>query len=215
MSDDGTGTVRGYAAVFGVPSDPLGFGHFVERVKPGAFTKTLQEADVVALWNHDENVVLGRTSAGTLRLAEDDRGLAYEIDLDLDSPWGRSVFRAIERRDVTQSSFGFDVVKDSWEYPDDDAEPINRTLVEVRLWDVSPVTWPAYPQTEVDVKRFMRALAGQLDRPLDELLAISPAEVRKLCARHPEPEPPADGTPTPRLAAAYRALWRLRYGEPR
>jgi HK97 family phage prohead protease len=150
---DGDKTVvRGYAAVFDSPSEPIGWDGFTELVKPGAFRKTIAEADVRALWNHNPEVVLGRTKAGTLRLTEDERGLAVEIDWP---EWAGAQLEQIRRRDVSQMSFGFRTVKDRF-LTTEDGKTV-RELIEVELFDVSPVTYPAYPETEV----FVRSQLGQ------------------------------------------------------
>ena len=144
--EDGQPVIVGYAAVFDEWSEDL--GGFLERVRAGAFAKTIQEADVRALWNHDEKQVLGRTRSGTLRLEEDEQGLRYEVDPP-DTQWARDAMVTIERGDVSQSSFGFEVVRDEW-LQEEGEEYATRTLVEVQLYDVSPVTFPAYPQTTTD-----------------------------------------------------------------
>lgn len=152
-SDGTPPCIKGYAAVFNSMSLPM-MG-FRETIVPGAFKKTLREADVRALMNHDPNYVLGRSSAGTLTLAEDQKGLRYSIDPP-DTNFARDLMVSIKRGDVTQSSFGFDVVRDRFTQEND---VITRTLLEVRLYDVSPVTFPAYPQTEVSVRSLMDYLA--------------------------------------------------------
>ena len=97
-SEGETAVAIGYAAVFNSLSSNL--GGFTERIDKGAFTKTLKEADTRAMWNHDPNHLLGRVSAGTLRLAEDDHGLRYEIDLP-NTTLGRDVAELLRRGDVT------------------------------------------------------------------------------------------------------------------
>tara|TARA_R110000868_G_scaffold233628_2_gene487368 strand:- start:10782 stop:11858 length:1077 start_codon:yes stop_codon:yes gene_type:complete len=134
-------TITGYASVFNSLSQNL--GGFVEQVAPGAFKKTILEADVRALFNHDPNYVLGRNKAGTLRMVEDAKGLAYEVDLP-DTQQARDLAESMRRGDITQSSFGFRVIRDSWGVTADDY-PL-RTLEEVALYDVSPVTYPAYTE---------------------------------------------------------------------
>jgi len=134
-------TITGYASVFNSLSQNL--GGFVEQVSPGAFKKTILEADVRALFNHDPNYVLGRNKAGTLRMMEDAKGLAYEVDLP-DTQQARDLAESMRRGDITQSSFGFRVIRDSWGVTADDY-PL-RTLEEVALYDVSPVTYPAYTE---------------------------------------------------------------------
>ncbi len=139
--------LTGYAAVFNSWSDDL--GGFRERIAPGAFAKTLQEADVRALQNHNPDYVLGRTKSGTLRLLEDDYGLGFEITPP-DTTWARDLLATMERGDVDQMSFQFRTIKDVWEKGEELAE---RTLLEVALYDVSVVTFPAYPATEAVVAR--------------------------------------------------------------
>lgn len=137
-----TRTVAGYAAVFGQPSVLL-YNQFREQIERGAFAGSLKD-DVRAFWNHDDGIVLGRTTSGTLRLAEDAYGLRVEIDMPRERP---DLFESIERGDVNQMSFGFDTLLDAW---DKDADGvILRTLRSVKLYEVSPVTFPAYPQTEI------------------------------------------------------------------
>lgn len=155
-----TGAIlSGHAAVFDQLSEDL--GGFRERIAPGAFAGTLGNADIRALWNHDPAIVLGRAGAGTLRLAEDDTGLAIEIDLP-DTSWGRDAGISIGRGDVNQMSFGFRALYDHW---DEVNGEIIRTLLAVELIEVSPVTFPAYPQTYVSARcrDVLTATRGALD----------------------------------------------------
>lgn len=158
---DGTNVATGYAAVFNRNSEDL--GGFTESVAPGAFDKTLREADVVALWNHDEQDLLGRTSARTLRLSTDEVGLRYEIDLP-DTTAGRDLAVLLERGDVRGSSFAFRTIADVWEENED---AIHRTLREVQLYDVSPVTRPAYPDTTSALRSLAKSHALDLEDLLD------------------------------------------------
>jgi hypothetical protein len=144
--ENGLRKITGYAAVFNKLSDDLGY--FREKIQPGAFRNTLKADDVRALWNHDSNYILGRNRSGTLSLSEDDHGLKIEIDPP-DAQWARDLMTSIERGDVDQMSFGFRTITDSWQLVD--GEDI-RTLIEVKLFDVSPVTFPAYPDTEVGLR---------------------------------------------------------------
>jgi HK97 family phage prohead protease len=148
--------IVGHAAVFDQLSEDL--GGFREKVVKGAFRKTLREADVRALLNHDSNYVLGRNTAGTLRVKEDKEGLAVDIDPP-DTTWARDLLVSMERGDINQMSFGFRVVKEEWD--DTDKANVVRTLSEVELFDVSPVTYPAYPQTSVSVKRHLEQLQSE------------------------------------------------------
>ena len=144
--ENGLRKISGYAAVFEKLSEDLGY--FREKIQPGAFKNTIKADDIRALWNHDSNYILGRNRSGTLSLSEDDHGLKIEIDPP-DAQWARDLMTSIERGDVDQMSFGFRTITDSWQLVD--GEDI-RTLIEVKLFDVSPVTFPAYPDTEVGLR---------------------------------------------------------------
>lgn len=148
--------IVGYAAVFNSMSEDL--GGFVERIEPGAFTEAVETDDVRALINHDPNLILGRTTAGTLALREDTRGLLYEIDPPATS-YAADLMVSVGRGDVDQSSFGFMVQEESW---DTSGEVPVRVIRKAKLFDVSPVTFPAYPATTVSVRAVDRAkqLAG-------------------------------------------------------
>jgi hypothetical protein len=137
--------IAGHAAVFNTEGDG---GWFREKIAPGAFADSIQVDDVRALWNHDPNFVLGRNRSGTLRLREDERGLAIEVDMP-DTQFARDLLVSIERGDVSQMSFGFRTVKDSWERSTEGNNLDLRTLEKVKLFDVSPVTFPFYPETDV------------------------------------------------------------------
>ena len=160
-ADDGEAPmVRGHAAVFNETSENL--GGFVERIAPGAFAASIGDgADVLALWSHRSDVVLGRTTAGTLSVREDDVGLAFDLSLP-DTQAGRDLRVSLERGDVAHMSFGFVAERDAWDETGD--VPV-RTLEQVRLLEISPVAWPAYPQTDVAL------------RSLDALRAARAAEV--------------------------------------
>jgi hypothetical protein len=142
---DGDGkTLVGYAAVFDSPSEPLPWTEFVRR---GAFAKTINDgADVRLLVDH-EGVPLARTKSGTLSIREDDKGLLVEAMLDETNPDAARVMSALRRGDVSQMSFAFETVKDAWS-PD----KRTRELKEVKLFDVSVVTYPAYEETMVSLR---------------------------------------------------------------
>lgn len=153
-------TITGYAAVFGSDADIAGY--FIERIAPGAFAQAIARPDDVrALWNHSDNYVLGRTSAGTLKLEEDNRGLKVEITPP-DTQWARDLVTSIERGDVTQMSFCFRARREEW---DETGEIPIRTLLEVELLDVSPVTYPAYEDTEVGVRSLQDFRAAKTPAP--------------------------------------------------
>ncbi len=138
-----------YAAKFNTLSHDL--GGFVETIRPGAFTRSLQSGpDVVALIDHDPARLLARKGSGTLTLREDADGLLAEID-PVDSDYTRTLLAQIRRGDVAGGSFAFNARKQEWR---DDAGAITRELVDVDLYDVSAVTTPAYPDTSVAVRSF-------------------------------------------------------------
>lgn len=147
--------LEGYAAVFGVETVIGDF--FREVIEPGAFKSAIKDADVRGLFNHDPNFVLGRTSAGTMRLIEDKDGLRYVITPP-DTAWGRDTMTLVERGDVTGSSFGFTVRTDEWTRPSKAGELPLRTIKEVEwLRDVGPVTFPAYEETTVQARDAAKA----------------------------------------------------------
>lgn len=147
---DGKRRLAGHAAVFNQVSEDL--GGFREQIAPGAFAEAIGKDDVRALFNHDPNFILGRTGARTLRLAEDVRGLAIEIYLPNTQTIRDLVIAPIERGDVSQMSFAFGVRPGGQDWAKDDEGRVIRTLKKLRLFDVSPVTFPAYPQTDVAVR---------------------------------------------------------------
>lgn len=139
--------IIGYAARFNELSEEM-WG-MREKIAPGAFTEAIGKSDVRALWNHDPNYVLGRTKNGTLQIREDEHGLFYEVTPP-DAQWARDLVESIKRGDVDQSSFAFTVDVEQW---DESSEPSIRTIVKVReLFDVSPVTYPAYPTATSGVR---------------------------------------------------------------
>jgi HK97 family phage prohead protease len=139
-------TIVGYAAVFNSETDICGY--WTEVVAPGAFARSLAENDVVALYSHDMGRVIGRMSAETLRIEEDDKGLKIEIDLP-DTTDGRDLAVLIERGDVAGMSFGFCTRKQEW---DETVEPPKRTILDVDLYEVTVTAFPAYPDTEVGLR---------------------------------------------------------------
>lgn len=139
-------TLAGYAATFNMPAK-IG-GMFIEKIAPGAFRTSVIRDDVRALFNHMPSFVLGRTTAGTLALAEDAKGLAFEI-LPPDTNWARDLITSVERGDVSSMSFQFLARREEW---DDSGDMPVRTLLEVELVDISPVTFPAYDATSLLVK---------------------------------------------------------------
>jgi HK97 family phage prohead protease len=133
-------TIRGYAAVY--DSDSEWMGGFYEQIERGAFDDVL-ENDVRAYFNHDENLLLGRVSAGTLRISTDKRGLYYEVDLP-NTTYANDLAELMKRGDVNQSSFAFLIERDRWEQRNGTTYRIIEKVS--RLLDVSPVSQPAYPE---------------------------------------------------------------------
>ena len=140
--------IIGYAAVFDTPADMV---WWTEEIDPHAFDAVMgTNPDVRALFNHDPNLVLGRTTANTLQLSVDARGLAYEIDPP-DTQAGRDLMISMRRKDITQSSYAYIVKRDQWTDNADDT--VTRRILEIEeLWDVSPVTYPGYPSTSAQLR---------------------------------------------------------------
>lgn len=136
--------LAGYVATFGTPA---AIGGFTESIRAGAFKASLAGgSDILALVDHDTGRVLGRTASGTLRLSEDTRGLAFELDLP-DTSLGRDMLALAERRDLGGMSFGFRVTDEAWPARD------RRELRSVDLLEVSVVqAFPAYSQTSVSAR---------------------------------------------------------------
>jgi HK97 family phage prohead protease len=142
--------IRGYAAVFNNLSDDL--GGFREQITAGAFADAIGRDDVRALVNHDPNLVLGRNRSGTLIMREDANGLAVEITPP-DTQAARDLVALMERGDVSQMSFAFTVSKDDQSWERTGTGPWIRTIRKVqRLFDVSVVTYPAYPSTSAAMR---------------------------------------------------------------
>lgn len=181
---DGKTTVAGYAAVF---NDMTEIGnYFRETIAPGAFTETLKTADVRAYFDHNSGRVLGRKSAGTLRIHEDAKGLAVEIDLP-DTSDGRDVQALIERGDVTGMSFGFIVTKQTW---DDTGDIPSRTIDEVILREVSIVSEPAYEGTSIALRDLdsVRKERETVDKTAEQRAADAAAAKRRIAEKRAKME---------------------------
>ena len=145
---DGGPVIEGYFAVFN--SDYEIFPGATERVAPGAFTASLG-GDVRALADHDTRLVLGRTTAGTLQLKEDEVGLWGSIAINEQDSDAMNLYARVQRGDVSQCSFGFDITDEEFiERPDGTCLWIIRSVV---LWEVSVVTFPAYTETSVQARK--------------------------------------------------------------
>lgn len=176
--DDSPPQLVGYAAKFNTLSEEM-WG-FREQIAPEAFNRALKEKhDVRYLVDHDPGRILGRTKSGTARLGVDKVGLRAEVDLP-DTQAGRDILESVKRGDVSGMSFAFRVGVEEW---DEKADPPVRTIKDVDLFDVSAVTYPAYPETEVSA------------RARDKVKEI----------KAPPPEPPA---PVERLSRELALLER-------
>jgi HK97 family phage prohead protease len=151
-ADDNGRSIAGYGAVFNVTTD---LGWFRERIAPGAFRQSIADGDIRSLFNHDSALILGRTKSGTLRLNEDDTGLHYEVDLP-DTQAGRDLIVSMDRGDIDGSSFMFIATRQEWDETDPDS-PL-RTILEAQLFEVGPVTFPAYEASEVHLRDARTAL---------------------------------------------------------
>jgi len=158
--------VEGYAIVFNSESRDL--GGFTEVVKENALDKALERnTDVLALYGHDYQNVLGRQSANTLQLEKDERGIKFTLDLP-NTQLGRDVYTLVERGDLKGNSFGFTVEKDSW---DKKGDKVIRTIEQVRdLFEISIVSLPAYEATEL-VKRNFEEFAEDVTEAIPEDIA--------------------------------------------
>jgi len=142
--------IVGYAAVFNKRSEDL--GGFTEQLAPGAFKTALKSSDTRALFNHDSNYILGRRSAGTLALKEDDNGLHVEITPP-DTQYARDLQANIDAGNIKEMSFGFRIAKDGETWTDEENGMPLRTLTKISdLLDVSPVVFAAYNDTSVAMR---------------------------------------------------------------
>lgn len=140
--------IEGYAAVFNKPSED--FGGWTERIAPGAFTDVVSD-NAVALFNHEQNLVLGRNGVN-MTITQDENGLKYRVNLP-DTSLGRDMRELIKQGIIHQSSFAFTVAEQEWQH--NDKQPSVRTIKKIkRLYDVSPVTTPAYPDATVGARNF-------------------------------------------------------------
>ena len=174
MAEGDKPKIHGYASVFyngqqGTEYDIYGDGYMIERIMPGAFDRAIREDDVRGLFNHNAERVLGRTAAGTLALSVDNTGLRYEIDPP-NTATAAEVIELLKRGDVSGSSFAFIVT---------DSNPVRkeggRRIMEitgVRLFDVGPVTYPAYTAASSAVRAnsggadLYREMGEKFDREL-------------------------------------------------
>jgi HK97 family phage prohead protease len=196
-------SIGGYAAKFDRQSRNL--GGFVEAIRSTAFNKSRGDGwpDVVARYNHDDNMLLGTTGAGTLRLSVDDIGLFYEVD----PPQARAdILELVARGDVAKSSFAFRVMPDGDEWGLNDLDIPLRTLTNVQLVDVAPVNTPAY----LDTSSGLRSLAVAMEADFEEVRKLAQDnELRKFFKRTD-----SGGVPASTYGAAARMALLGRKSDP-
>lgn len=211
---DGLATLKGHAAVFNQLSDDLGW--YRERINPGAFDGLLGDERCFALWNHNPDFIIAAVADQSLRLSQDEVGLFSEID-PMDTQTIRDlVVKPIEDGKVRKMSFAFDVDTAHWEMENGvDVRVVDKVA---RLWDVSPVTYPAYPQTDISA-RSLAMLAGNLNpEQRGELVKLlQHADFKRLIATG-EPAPAPGTQEGPEDVDAERSsdeeyLLRLRHHE--
>jgi HK97 family phage prohead protease len=162
-SEDGKRTISG---LIPYNSNSVDFGGFTEIIAPGAFSTALNRGDVLALRDHDSSLLLGRTKSGTLQLFDSPEGLRYNINLP-NTTVANDLAESISRGDLDATSFGFRCIEDNWAATQDGA--VVRTLLQVDLIEVSPCSFPAYPESAVDLRSL-------------------PVEIRSLIEKRNEPE---------------------------
>ena len=142
--DNGNLAIEGYFAVFNSNYEIA--PDMSESIAPGAFDNTLAD-DIRALINHDTTLVLGRTKAGTLQLRTDNHGLWGHIDINPNDTDAMNLYNRVQRGDVDQCSFGFDILNEESDFHEDGS--VHWTIKEVKLYEVSPCTFPAYEETNI------------------------------------------------------------------
>jgi HK97 family phage prohead protease len=165
--------IVGHAIVFNVRSEDM--GGFVEVVRPSAVDRALQpSADIRALYAHDPAALLGRTPK-TLQLAKDAKGLAFTLD-PANTSAGRDAFELVRRGDVSGASFGFKTVRDAWRQ---DGRVIVRELLDIEVYEISLVSLPSYPQTDVNVAlRSLQGFRSNLDQKVPRSIAALRRQLR-------------------------------------
>ncbi|WP_406365288.1 HK97 family phage prohead protease [Streptomyces sp. NBC_00645] len=221
--DGGGERFRGYAARFDSRTaigNPLRWG-FYEEIAPGAFTKTLSEGDARFLIDHDSYYVVSRVSAGSLELAEDAEGLPVDSALDQALSYVSDLKANIRNGNITGMSFGFYVIKDEWstetvETSDGQSVEVEvRRILEVRLIEVSAVTFPAYEDTEAELASVASALVSRGDLAAIEKRARFRPELRDLLqlVGSDSSDRTSEVTPAEQNSAGQTALQQVE-GEP-
>lgn len=194
--------ITGHPLKYGQWSEDL--GGFRERILPGAATKTIRESDIRALFNHDPNYVIGRTRSGTLELTDQVQGVAMRATPP-QTAWAADLMTSMRRKDIDQMSFAFTSIRDEWREPKREGDLYERDIAELRMYDVSVVTFPAYVQTDAQVRSVLsdsgldfdaltaflsRAQRGLTPSSSDlDLIEASVAALRSHIPPAPEPTP--------------------------
>ncbi|STO92243.1 phage phi-c31 gp35-like protein [Haemophilus pittmaniae] len=167
-TDEENQKLVGYAVKWNSPSQVL-CCDFVESFAPNAFSESLASGeDVRALFEHDYTKLLGRTSAGTLKLEEDSIGLRFELTPP-NTTTGKDLLVSVARGDISGMSFGFRATQENWNF---DIEPYQRTVLKADLFEITVTSIPAYPESSVEItKRSMAAAKGQTKDKSTELLS--------------------------------------------
>ena len=163
--DDGK---RSVAGVIPYDKESENLGYFTEIIRKGAFDRSLKDRDIVCLWSHNSQYVLGRVSAKTLSLEDRSDGLHFECELS-GASWASDVYETIARGDVPGVSFGFRIISDKWTRHE--GEPDLRELLDVDLFEISVgVAFPAYPDASASTRELFRNAGIDIDR-LSEVLS--------------------------------------------
>lgn len=160
-TDDGRLYLEGYFARYNEPYEVC--TGWVETISPGAFSRVLAEGgDTKALWNHNHDIVLGSTAAGTLKLFEDSEGLRGSVEINQNDTDAMNAYARIQRGDVSGCSFGFDCTWDDFM----DADGVYRTVLReiTKLYEVSPCTFPAYESTSIGVRERLTDLKNAVEQ---------------------------------------------------
>lgn len=163
--DEENPIIEGDAAVFNKETQ-IG-DWFREKIRMGAFSRVLSEKpDVLASYNHNWNVVLGRTTAGTLKLEETLTGLRYSVAINPKDTEAMNVYAKVKRGDISQASFAFTVRREEWTKPASKKELALREVIEVdKLFDVGPVAFGAYPQASAQARSLAETLQHEEPNP--------------------------------------------------
>jgi uncharacterized protein len=212
-AENSPGVIEGYAALFN--EETVIGSWFRERILPGAFKDSLANDDIRVAFNHSPNAILGRTSAKTARLSEDEQGLRYEADAP-DTQAGRDTVTSIKRGDITGSSFQFEVENDAdeeWDFSQTKQGKLPlRTIKRAKLWEGGPVAWPAYEKTTVSARAMAHieearaAVAAAAAAPAVPVVPTASADSSATAPATPIAEPRAtEAAPVDPVDAARRA----------